>query len=263
MELRYYLALLRQRLLLILALVIVALGVAALATPRPAKYSADTIIYVGATNFPVSSTNAFTYDPTQLVGQLMKTYSAMLDSEPIANDALRATGAPRTAKQVVAETEVTPGTDTQLLTVTVTDRDPRVAQQLTNAVADAFMTKVRAISVVPGEGSLPSIPAYVFQRAELPDAPNGTGLIRNLALAGFFALLVGAGLVLLLDRMDLTIRSTREAESRLQLPVLGILPYNSAHAAGNKVLIVNVEQASLFTPRPANGAQPVSPTIGA
>lgn len=144
MELRYYLAVLRKRLVLILALVIVAVGIAGLATPHKAKYSADATIYVGASRFPVSSATTFTYDPTQLVEQLMKTYSAMLDSEPIANDALRATGVARTPKKVVAETEVTPGTDTQLLKVTVTDRDPRVAQQLTNAVADAFMTKIRA-----------------------------------------------------------------------------------------------------------------------
>jgi capsular polysaccharide biosynthesis protein len=254
-ELRYYLAVFRRRLLLILAIVIVATAVAGLATPRTHKYNATALIYVGADKFSVSPTAAYSYDPTQLVDRLMKTYAVMLDSEPIAADAISATSVAHTPKQVVRETQVTPGTDTQLLTVTVTDRDPRVAQQLSNGLADAFMNKVRTLDAQPGPGSLPSLPAYIFQRPDLPDQPLSNGLLRNLALAAFFGLLVAVGTVLLLDHLDLTIRSISGAETRLHLPVLGFLPYNSTHAAGTRAPVVYVEpRTPERQPQPRIGA---------
>lgn len=229
MELRHYFGILRRRLLLVLVTVVVALAVAGLATPKTHKYTANAVIYVGATKFSLSPGTSYSYDPTQLVDRLIPTYAALLDSEPIAADAIAATQVQRTPKKVVKESQVTPGKGTQLLMVSVTDKDPAVAQKLANGIADAFEHNVGALNSRPGQGSLPSVPAYVFQRADLPDKALSTGLLRNLALAGFFGLLISVGLVLLLDYLDLTLKTAGEAERRLQLPVLGFISFVPGH----------------------------------
>jgi capsular polysaccharide biosynthesis protein len=155
----------------------------------------------------------------------------MLDSEPIAADALGSTSVPRTPKQVVAESSVSTEKGTQLLDVTVVDRNPAYAQKLANGIADAFVSKVKAFNNQPGPGSLPSVPAYIFQRPDLPSARQSTGLIRNMVLGGFFGLLVALGVVLFLDYLDVTIKTASEAEERLQLPVLGFIPYEARGGA--------------------------------
>ena len=69
----------------------------------------------------------------------------------------------------------------------------------------------------------------MFEHARLPAAPKSTGLIKNLILDGGFALVAALGLAFLLDYLDVTIKTAAEAERRLELPVLGVIPLE-AHA---------------------------------
>src|SRR5207237_8027686 len=73
-------------------------------------------------------------------------------------------------------------------------------------------------------GPLPTLPAYIFQQARLPTAPQPTGLATNLAVAAVVGLILGVGGVLLADYLDITVRGIEEAERRLDLPVLGAIP---------------------------------------
>lgn len=253
-EARYYLALLRRRLSLVVTLVIVALATAWLVTPKTHEYTSRTVIYVGATNFAVTGTEPLRFDPTLIVERLMQTYADMLRSEPVAQSALQLSRVPRTQDEAVREIKITPGENTQLLTIAVTDRNALVAQQLANGMADAFMQKVQATSSPRGQGSLPSVPAYVFQRADFPEHADSTGLLRNLALAGFFGLLVAVGVVLLLDHLDLTIKNRAEVERRLELPALGFIPFNSLYAAGLRSPVGQVGPAPRQRPRPSTAA---------
>jgi capsular polysaccharide biosynthesis protein len=232
-EIHHYLAILRRRIAIILVAVLAAVAAAWLATPRTPHYTAKAVIYVGARQFSLAPTAQYLYDPTQLVQRLMLTYAQMLDSEPIADDALRATGVQRSAADVVANSAVVPGKDTQLLSVSVTDTSPDVARTLTNGIAQAFVEKVQTLepNVPAREGSLPALPAYIFEKAKVPTVPDSSGLYRNIILAGFFALMVSVGIVFLLEYLDLTMKNPAEAEARLQLPVLGVIPYSPDQAA--------------------------------
>jgi capsular polysaccharide biosynthesis protein len=115
---------------------------------------------------------------------------------------------------------------TQLLRVRVTDLDPVAARDLTNAMADAFVERVQTFepSAPAQEGTVPSLPAYVFEKAKLPTLPAPIGLSRNLVVAGIFGFLAAAGVVFLLEYLDLTIKNPLDAERRLELPVLGAIP---------------------------------------
>jgi capsular polysaccharide biosynthesis protein len=150
----------------------------------------------------------------------------MIDSRPVAEEALNRSGVPRAAGAVVAQTSVRNEAGTQLLEVRVTDTSPSVARDLANAVAHAFVDKVQQYE--PGApasvGDVPTLPAYVFQEAGLPVVPEPTALNRNLFIAAVFGFLAASGVVLLLDYLDVTVKSAGDAEARLELPVLGTIP---------------------------------------
>ena len=234
LEIRRYLAVLRRRIAVVVAIVAVAVAAGWFFTPRGAKYNAKAVIYVGARQFSLSPGSQYAYDPTALVQRLMLTYADMLDSEPIADDALRATGVQRSASDVVAHTNVQPGKDTALLTIKVTDSSPDVARALANGIAQAFVDKVQTLDSngPTPEGTLPGLPAYIFEKAKLPTSPISNGLTRNLLAAVVGGLLVAGGVVFLFEYLDLTIKNPGEAEARLELPVLGVIPYSDAQASG-------------------------------
>lgn len=234
LEIRRYLAVLRRRIAVVIAIVAVALAAGWYLTPRAAKYNATALIYVGARQFSLTPGAQYAYDPTALVQRLMQTYADMLDSEPIADDALRATGVQRSANDVVAHTSVVPGQNTALLTIHVTDRSPDVSRALANGMAQAFVDKVQTLDSngPTPEGTLPGLPAYIFEKAKLPTSPVSTGLTRNLGAAAVGGLLLAGGVVFLFEYLDLTIKDPGEAEDRLELPVLGVIPYSEAQASG-------------------------------
>src|SRR3546814_3917536 len=92
--------------------------------------------------------------------------------------------------------------------------DPEMAQTLANGLADTFVKDIQEFEPGVTEGTVPRLPAYVFERAELPEVPVPTNRIRTVALAAVFGLLVAAGTALLLDYLDITIRSTDDVERR-------------------------------------------------
>jgi len=226
-EIYRYLNILRRHVFIVVLCVAVAVAAAWFKTPQKARYSAQATIYVGARQFSVSPAQGLSSSDLLTTAQrLILTYAKMIDSLPTAQDAVQKTSVDRSADRVVAETKALTDKDTQLLTVVVTDPDPRVAQDLANGISDAFVAKVQTFepSAAPSEGEVPALPAYIFEKAKLPGAPQPTGLLRNLLLAGILGFAIGAGMAYLRDYLDLTIRSVADAEHRLELPVLGVIP---------------------------------------
>ena len=230
MELRRYFVILRRRALLIAATVIVAMVVAGVTTDRTPHYTASSSIYVGASRF---SFDAGTTDPNATGGQLaaglerlIATFAAMIHSEPVAQDAVELTGIQRSASSVLGQTVASPLLGTNLLVVTVTDTDPAVAQELSTGMAEAFVRKIKDLEPgkAVGEGQVPSAPATIFERAKLPTVPTQAGLVSKLFTAGLFGLVAAAGAALFVEYLDITVKTAEDAQRRLELPILGVVP---------------------------------------
>lgn len=224
MELRRYLTVLRRRWLLIL--VTTACGILAgyASLPSGSVYSAETTIYVGNRQF--GNAGALSADQSAGVERVARTFAVMIASEPIARDAVRETGIDASAKQVAARTVagVIPGTS--LIRITYRDADPAQAMALANAISDALVEKVQTFEpgAVGGEGEVPILPAYVFERADLPAVPEGKGAFGRLMTGALFGFVLAAGVAFLLDYLDITPRSAGDLERHLGLPVLGVVP---------------------------------------
>jgi succinoglycan biosynthesis transport protein ExoP len=229
MELRRLWLLIWHRKLLVVLLVAAALAAGYQVTPKTASYKALSVLFVG-----IPEGNAFgVYSSDLQTGQeqLAETFAIMIPSAVVAEGAVQLTGVPRSAGQVLSEikTVVVPGST--LIEIGVTDPNPVVAQDLANGVAQAFVNQITKIDPVTsnttgGKTSTQS-PASISQPAGLPLAPLDNGLKRNLILSGIFGLLIAVGLVLLLDYLDVSVRSPDDLERRIGLPVLGIIPLYS------------------------------------
>jgi capsular polysaccharide biosynthesis protein len=223
MELRRYAAVLRRHVVLVVACTVVGAVVGWVVAPRATRYAATAEIYVGTRDLTAPSGVP---GEVQTVDSVITTFTDMLHSEPIAAAAVAATGSSLSPTQLLAESTAAVVPSTQLIDVTVVDRSPTRAAELANAMATAFTTDAaRFDPATTGQpGSLPVLPAYVFARATAPRAPIPNGMARDVALGGVFGLLVGAAAAFLLEYLDLTVKSPLEAEQRLELPVLGVIP---------------------------------------
>lgn len=231
MELRYYIDILRRRMAFIGLVIIVGMLAAWLITPRAPGYVAESRIYVGFSNFGGLNRDdsGVSAERFATVDRILITFSQMVMSRTVAEPAIASLGLDRSAEDVVSQTIATPIGLTQLMSVRVRDDDPVVARDLANSLATAFTERIRdfegATDDVLETGDLPSgLPAYVYELATVPRAPIPNNLFRNLLLGFAFGLLVAVGVVFVLEYLDLTVRGADDAERRIELPVLGVIP---------------------------------------
>ncbi len=227
MELRRYLLLLRQRLVLVVLSVLAGLAGGYVVTNTTPVYRAQTSIYVGSRQTGGQSSN----DIVQL-DRIIATYAAMVKSSPVAQGAIQASHAPRSPGLVAGETAAVVVPNTNLISITVTDSDPAVAQSLANGVAASFIAQVQNLAASNSSSANTTPSVSVFQQAGLPGAPLSTSLKRNLALGAVFGLIVSIGAVLLLDYLDISIKSADDLEHHSDLPVLGTIPFRRPRSSG-------------------------------
>src|SRR5437588_2150085 len=242
MELIRYVLILRIRGKVLVDAVIVAMAAAGFLTPRQHLYQATGTLCVGSRNTDLNNPNDVQFGQLATLDRFIQTFAQMIRSAPVAARAVERAGVPRSADSVVAATTThqigqsntgTGSGGTQLLTIDVTDEDPVVARTLANAMADSFVEEVQNFepTAPTSEGSIPALPAYVFERARLPVVPQPTGLMTNLLVAALLGLFLGVGVVLLEDYLGITIPGVEDAERRLGLPVLGAVPELGATAS--------------------------------
>src|SRR4051794_30326830 len=98
MEFRRYLTILRQRWLLVVCTVAVGIAAAYLATPGTTTYDAQSTVVVGPRQFDTSpGSGDLSLDRAAGIARLTATYSIMIKSLPVAQDAVERTGVPRSA----------------------------------------------------------------------------------------------------------------------------------------------------------------------
>ena len=232
-----------------LAMVVAALAAGYAVTPRNSQYEAQATVFVGvANNTPYG---VFSADLQLGQQQLANTFATMVPTVSVAQQAVSSTGIPRSPGQVAGEVKATVIAGTSLIAITGTDVDPVIAQRMTNGVAQAFVNLAQQIDPVTttftGGATAPRSPASITQEAVLPVVPVSSGLTRTLILSGLFGLLAAVALILLLDYLDLSVRSAEEVERRVGLPVLGVVPLLSRLPA-REALTVTVGPPE-FAPR--------------
>ncbi len=223
MEVRRYLSIVRRRLILVVLIVAASITAGWLITPRQTEYTATSTLYVGGRTIDVDPQSGEISGNRALgIDRLIATFTALVQSRPIAAAAIEEGDVERSPSQVVASTSAEQVTGTDLLAVSVTDRDPIVAQVLANSVAEAFVSQIRELE--PPDVTTDKEVVDFLERARTPSVPNSTPLIRNLSLAALVGVVLAGAVIALLEHLDITLRSADDVERRLELPVLGIVP---------------------------------------
>ena len=112
------------------------------------------------------------------------------------------------------------------------------------ALHDTFMTRLKETAAT---SDLDSANARVVDRAVLPTEPFTPQRGMIVAFAGALALMAGIGLSLLLEMLNNTFKSTQDVESKLNLPVLGILPLIKNRQRGELAQLFSSDKDKAFS----------------
>ena len=117
-------------------------------------------------------------------------------------------------------------TNTRILTISVSNEDPELAQEIADALREAVSVKIREIMEIDAVNTI--------EEANLPSAPSSPNATRNTMLGGLLGVLVTAGIFVLIFLFDDTIKTPDDVEHYLGLNVLTSIPVSEGEEKGKK-----------------------------
>lgn len=112
------------------------------------------------------------------------------------------------------------------------------------ALYDTFMTRLKETAAT---SDLESANARVVDKAVVPSEPIKPKKSLIVAIAALLALFAGIGLTLLIDALNNTFKSTEAVESRLNIPVFGILPMIKQGERGELARLFTTDKNKSFS----------------
>ncbi|WP_156573203.1 YveK family protein [Bacillus luti] len=149
--------------------------------------------------------------------QLTNTYKVIIKSPVILEQVNEKLNLNMTAQTLTKKINVTNEKDSQVISVTAADKDPKLARDIANATADVFKGEVAKIMNVDN--------VTVLSKAEVVEnqSPIKPRPMLNVAIAFVVGLMASVGLAFLLEYLDNTVKKEEDVEKLLGLPVLGIV----------------------------------------
>jgi non-specific protein-tyrosine kinase len=176
-------------------------------------YRASTTLLVNQTQTP----GVIAYNDILTSERLTRTYRELVTKRPVLEEVIDRVGEPKDVETLSDMVSVSAIRDTQLLRLSVESDDPIQATILANAAAQAFIDQNDKTELSrPGSVS-------VVEPAVVPASPIKPRIALNLALGLIAGLVVAAGLVLLMEYLDDTVKSEAEVERVAGLTTLGMV----------------------------------------
>ena len=213
---RKIVGILRKKILLIITLVLLSVGLAAvvsyyLLTPT---YQTSTQLLV---NQEQSGAVQLTNQGIQTDLQLIGTYSSIIKSPLILTKVIERLDLSTTVKELNEKVTVNSSQGSQIIDILVEHESSRSAVSIANTTAEVFQSEIQGLMKVdnvqilwPAEETLNPIPIN----------PNP---ILNMIAAAAIGLIIGIGASFILAYMDMTIKDETDIEEFLELPLLGVI----------------------------------------
>lgn len=204
----------RIPLILLLVITFVAASGAISYTLMKPVYQASTQILINQND---AAAQEFTTQDINTNLQLISTYNLIIKSKVILNDVIAELNLDETHQSLNDKIAVSNVENTQVITIDVTDPTMENAVLIANTTASIFEEKIPDLMKVDN--------VKILATAEVPPvpAPIKPDPLMNMAIGAVLGLLFGAGLSILIDQLNTTVRTEEDIEEIPGLQVLGIV----------------------------------------
>nr|WP_246220993.1 polysaccharide biosynthesis tyrosine autokinase [Phytoactinopolyspora mesophila] len=214
---------------LILAVIIITTGASAFLTWRETpQYDSEVTMFVSASGAPDDAAAA--YQGSLLSQQRVASYSELVRRQHVLDGVIERLELNLTPEQLASKVTTSVVADTSLLTATVRDASPELAQRIANGIGAEFVELVPELESVGEEEQAP-VKVTVVSPAALPSSPVSPRPTRNLVLGGVLGVLLGTGLAAARRTLDTTIKTEERLEEISGAPVLGTVMFDARASA--------------------------------
>ena len=176
-------------------------------------YEASTKVFIGKEE---SSVENYNYNDITMYQKLLKTYSELIKTKDLINRSITNSEYELEVEDVLNNVSVTTVADTQMIQIAYKSTSPNIAKNMLENITNEFITTAQEL--------VPNGNVRVLETVELPEEPVAPNKKMNIAIAFILGMMVGLGIVFLLEYLDNTYKNKEQLEKDLDIPVLGIIP---------------------------------------
>jgi capsular exopolysaccharide synthesis family protein len=150
----------------------------------------------------------------------VQSYSQLATSRELMQRVIARLNLDLTPDKLASKIKSEVSTETVIITLTVTDPEPGVAQQIAKAESEVLTGFLADVETSPIKATIVDPASY--NRVQVSPQP-----VLNLALGSVIGLLIGAGVAVLRELLDNTVSSPDDVEQTAEAPVLASIAYDS------------------------------------
>ena len=176
-------------------------------------YEASTKIFIGKEG---AESEGYNSSDVSMYQNLIKTYSELIKTKDLVNKAIDNSEYDLSVNSVLNGITVNTLTGTQILQISYQSKSPSIAKNILESITNEFITKAEEL--------VPNGNVKILESVELPKNPVAPNKAMNIAIAFILGMMVGFGIVFLLEYLDNTYKNKEQLEKDLDIPVLGVIP---------------------------------------
>jgi capsular polysaccharide biosynthesis protein len=214
-DLREYIDIIKKRFWLIVIITVVASlvsGIVSFYVLEPVYETGTTLMVNNAKNKETEITS----EDIALNQKLASTYGEIAKSRKVLDRVINDLNLNITYEKLSSSVTITPVKDTEIINIKVQNTSPQLAYKIANKIPEIFGKEARRITKADS--------VEVLDYAVIPNNPVAPNKMMNVAIAAVLGMMIGLFLTFLLEYANNKIKTPKDIEKHLELPVLGVIP---------------------------------------
>lgn len=176
------------------------------------QYESTTKIYI----LTKQNSNTVTYSDMQLGTQLTKDYTELIKTRDVLERVIINCGLQESYEKFADRVKVSAISDTRIVSITVRDADPAMAQQIAGEICKEAAEHIKNVTDIEA--------VNVAEEANLPLKPADPSIPKWTVIGALLGMLLAGGIVVLRFLLDDTVKTSEDVERYLGLSTLAMIP---------------------------------------
>ncbi len=184
---------------------------------KPEYTSTTSLVLAQSSSSGQTGDGAISATDLTMNSKLVSTYSELIKRKAILGQVCENLNIPESnIQELRGKIKVNSAKNTEIIEISVTNKDPNKAAAIANEIAKVFGEKIVEIYNISN--------VYLLDRAEANAVPSNINHMKDVVIFAFIGLVIAAVYVLLANMLDNTIKTEQDVEATTELLVLSSIP---------------------------------------
>ncbi len=191
---------------------------------KPMYQSYTTLVLAGSN--VEAGNSSITQNDVTLNQKLVSTYREIIKSRSVASQVIESLHIDMNPQSLREAITVTSESNTELIRITVSHENARLASEIANEIAKVFSEEIVKIYNIKN--------VSVIDRAQESSVPYNINIFKQMVITIAIAFVLSFVDIFVLFYFDTSIKTAEEVERKINLPILGTIPDSSRKGGSRK-----------------------------